>query len=90
VVAAICLLAEVLVFKSMGPGCVVSLPTSIELVELMQCVGRRMEEGFKEVFGILVIRGEDRIGREWSEGDVDDSRVGRWGFLSDRSRPFIL
>jgi len=35
-----------------------------------------MEEGFEEVFGILVIGREDRIGREWSKGDLDDSQVG--------------
>jgi len=39
-----------------------------------------MEEGFKEFSGILVVWGEDRIGREWSEGDLDDCQLGRWGF----------
>jgi len=39
-----------------------------------------MEEGFKEVFGILVVDREDGIGRELSKGDLNDSQVGRWGF----------
>jgi len=68
------------VFEGVGPSGVVSLPTSIELVELMRCVGRRAEESFEEGFGILVVVGEDRVNWEWSEGDLDDSQVGRWGF----------
>jgi len=48
-------------------------------MELVQRVGRRSEERFEEVFGILVVIGEDRVGREWSKGYVDDSQVGRWG-----------
>ena len=31
-----------------------------------------MKEGFKEFSGILVVCREDRIGREWSSGDLDD------------------
>jgi len=39
-----------------------------------------MEEGLEEGFEILVVCREDGFGREWSEGDLDDSQVGRWGF----------
>jgi len=49
-----------------------------------------MEEVLKELFRVFVVRWEDRVGREWSEGDVDDGQVGRWGFWSDKSRPFIF
>jgi len=50
VVAAVCLFAEVGVFEGVGPGGVVVLPTSVELVELMRSEGSRAEETFEEVF----------------------------------------
>jgi len=68
------------VFESVAPSGVISLPTSVELVELVGGVGRWTEEGFKEFSGILIVWGEDRIGGEWSEGDLDDCQFGRWGF----------
>jgi len=39
-----------------------------------------VKEGFKVLSGILVIFREDGVCRKWSEGDVDDCQVGRWGF----------
>ena len=59
--------------QASGDGLCSLLPTSVKLMELVQCVGRRSEERFEEVFGILVVIGEDRVGREWSKGYVDDS-----------------
>jgi len=44
------LLAEIGVFKGVGPGGVVTLPTSIELVELVRSEGSRVEETLEEVF----------------------------------------
>ena len=64
----------------MAPGSVVPLPTSVELMELVGRIGGGMKEGLRELFGVLIIRGEDRIVREWSEGDVDDSQIGGWDF----------
>ena len=48
VVAAVGLPAEVFVFKGVGMGGVVSLPTRVELVELMGCVRWGTEERREE------------------------------------------
>jgi len=61
VVAAVCLLAEVFVFKGVGPGGVVSLPTNIELVELMGRIGVGAEERCEELLGVLIIHGKNRV-----------------------------
>jgi len=50
------------VFKGVGPGGVVVLPTSVKLVELVRSEGSRVEETLEEVFQILVVGREDRIG----------------------------
>jgi len=76
VVAAVCFGAEVCVFKAVGPAGVISLPTRVELVELVGCVGFGAEKRGEELFGVLIIHGEDRVDWEWSEGNVDDSQVG--------------
>jgi len=62
VVVAVRFLAEIGVFKGVGPGGVVTLPTSVELVELVRSEGSRAEETLEEVFRILVVEREDRIG----------------------------
>jgi len=80
VVVAVCFLAKVGVFKGVAPSGVVSLPTSIELVELVGREWRWTKEGFKVLSRIFVVWGKNGIGREWSKGDVDDCQVGRWGF----------
>jgi len=80
VVAAVCLFIKVLMFESVGSGGVVLLLTNVELVELMRCVGRRTEERLEELFRVFIVRREDRVGRKWGEGDLDDSQVERWGF----------
>ena len=79
-VAAVCFFAEMGVFKGVGPGGVVVLPTSVKLVELVRSEGSRVEETFEEVLQVFVVGREDRVGWQWSSGDVDDSQVGRWGF----------
>jgi len=48
VVVAICLSAEVFMFEGVGMGGVVSLPTRVELVELMGRVQRWTKEGCEE------------------------------------------
>ena len=48
VVAAVRLSAEAFVFEGVGMGGVVSLPTRVELVELMGRVWRWAKEGCKE------------------------------------------
>jgi len=50
VVATVRLLAEVFVFKRMGVGGVVALPTRVELVELVGRIWRRTKEGLEEDF----------------------------------------
>ena len=62
-VVAIRLLAEVAVFKGMSPSGVVSLPMSVELNELVGRVRGRAEEGCEELFQVLVVGREDRVGR---------------------------
>jgi len=80
VVAAVRFFAKVGMFEGVSPSGVVALPTSVELIELMGREWRWTKEGFKVFGGIFVICGENGIDREWSEGDVDDCQVGRWGF----------
>jgi len=80
VVVAVRFLAEVGMFEGVAPSGIVSLPISVELVELVGREWRWMKEGFKVFSGIFVVCREDGIGREWSEGDVDDCQVGRWEF----------
>jgi len=80
VVVAVHFLAEVGVFKGVSPSGIVTLPTSVELVELVGQEWRWTKEGFKVFSGIFVVCRENGIGREWSEGNVDDCQVGRWGF----------
>jgi len=77
-------------FEGVSPGGVVSLPTSVELVEFVGGVWGWTKEGNEEVFRILIVRREYRIEWERSEGDVDDGQAGRWGFPSESKRPFIL
>jgi len=48
VVAAVRFPAEMLVFKRMGVGSVVALPTRVELVELVGRIRRWMKEGCEE------------------------------------------
>ena len=79
-VAAVRLFAKVFVFKGVRLGGVISLPTRVELVELMGCIWGETKEGFEEFSGIFVVWRENRIGREWSSGNLDDCQVGRWGF----------
>jgi len=80
VVVAVRFLAKVGVFKGVAPSGIVSFPTSVKLVELVGREWRWAKEGFKVLGGIFVVWGENGIGREWSEGDVNDCQVGRWGF----------
>jgi len=90
VIVTVSFAAEVFMLQGMSPGGVVSLPTSIELVKLVGRVGVGVKERCEELFRILVVVGEYRIKWEWSEGDVDDSQVGRWGFSIESRHPFIL
>jgi len=39
-----------------------------------------VKERCEKLFQVFVVWREDRVGREWSEGDVNDYQVGRWGF----------
>jgi len=76
VIVAVHLFAEVAVFEGVFPSGVVSLPMSVELVKLVGHVGFGAEERCEELLEVLIIHGKNRVGREWSDGDVDDSQVG--------------
>ena len=64
---AVSFFAKALMFDRMAPGSIVTLPTNVVLVELMGQIWVGAEEGLKELFQVLIVRKEDRVGREWSK-----------------------
>jgi len=62
-ISAVHLLTEVSMFETVFPAGIISLPTRVELVELVGCIGGSSEEGSEELFRVLIVGWENRFKR---------------------------